>query len=49
MFGKIKHSYEYETFENKSIGKKPNIKQMNRVKHIRIKLWKYKLVDCLEI
>ena len=50
MSGQNKHSNEYRMFENKSITKKPsNTEEMNRVQNIWIKLWKYKVVECLEI
>ena len=50
MFGKTKHLNEYKTFENKLITKKTwNTKEMNRVQNIRIKVWKCKADECLEI
>ena len=47
MFGKIKQSNEYKTFQNKSIVESHRIQ--NRVQNIQIKLWKYKGVEYLEI
>ena len=47
MFGKIKQSNEYKTFQNKSIAGSHRIQ--NRVQNIQIKLWKYKGVEYFEI
>ena len=43
MFGKIKHSNELKTFENKLNTKNHQIENMDRAQNIWIKLWQYRL------
>ena len=50
MFRKSKSSNEHKTLKNISITKRPlNTKQIKGVQNNRIKVWEFKIVECLEI